>query len=154
MPIKLTVLFYFSLPGSYRFHCLQWGPQEQLFSTLHPPLSTQWVPEGTGGCRGDLPRLWQVHSLVSWDFSSLFSHGFWTDSEHKTRNISRKYSHRRVRRERIKPCSQMPFSLSPRSKIQFSITQRILPQFSPHHWLARVLDSNSGFHFIRFLICS
>lgn len=46
-----------SLPGSYRLHCLQRGPQEQLFPALHPPLPAQRVPEGLGGCRGDLPRL-------------------------------------------------------------------------------------------------
>ncbi len=49
-----------SVLGGNRLHSVQRGSQKQLLPALHPPLPAQRVSQSAGGCRGDLPRLWQV----------------------------------------------------------------------------------------------
>lgn len=54
-----------SISGGDRFYSIQWRSQKQLLPPLHPPLPAQWVPQSAGGCRRDMPRLWQVESTPS-----------------------------------------------------------------------------------------
>ena len=67
---SLCVHVCVSVPGGNRLHSLQRGSQKQLLPPLHPPLPAQRVPQSSGSCGGDLPRLWQVEaatpSVIVW----------------------------------------------------------------------------------------